>query len=381
MSASSSHRTRSSLAAAAAPLPNGSGAPAPATAKSKKSLASRRPSAAESRDDDADGGDGAASPGEESDGDKAGEEGAGATLPSYEDLLRAVRDLQQQQQQPLRGAAPRSAFDRRYKGDSGAALDDWIAHATQMLAFYTGLSRSDAVTWLATGLEGPALAWYQNAYKLQPPPTTDSLFTALRSRFQPINSEESTRYELAALKQGQKQSVDEYATRFLHLISLLPEESAASRIFQFRHGLRSAIDDKIRQTAEQPATLEKTIALAARLEGRSSTLAASGDSVNNVETEPTTASSAILARLAAMEQAIRSSAADSRDQRQKYDSRRDRGANKNGYSQPMWTQVPGMTKELADKRYAANQCLHCGSSEHRRRDCPDRAAGKAPRLN
>jgi len=47
----------------------------------------------------------------------------------------------------------------------------------------------------------------------------------------------------------------------------------------------------------------------------------------------------------------------------------------------MWMQVPGMTKDLADKRYAAGQCLHCGSDSHRRRDCPERAEGKAPRLN
>ncbi len=209
--------------------------------------------------------------------------------------------------------------------------------------------------------------------------TSDALYAALRKRFQPINSEESTRYELAALKQGPKQSVNDYSTRFLHLISLLPTESEASRVFQFRHGLHSAIDDKIRQTAEQPTTLEKTIALAARLEGRAH--APAGEQLANVETPPPDTNSLILARLSAMEQALAARPAGGADERKKWDSRKNRGANKTGSFQAAWMQVPGMTKELADKRYAANQCLHCGSSEHTRRDCKDRTAGKPPRLN
>lgn len=279
---------------------------------------------------------------------------------------------------PITGPTPKGAFDRRYKGEGGAVLDDWISHATQMLAFYSGLTNTQAAVWLATGLDSAALAWYQNSFKHQPPASSSALFDALRTRFQPINSEETTRYELATLKQAPKQSVDEYSTRFLHLISLLPDESVASRIFQFRLGLHRAVDDRIRQAATQPTTLQEAIATAARIEGRSGPALSSGEHVSNMEVDP---SSLILARLAAMEQTIRVNAANNRDQRQQYDSRRDRGANKGSRFTPAWQRVDGMTKELADRRYAAHECLYCGSKEHTMRDCNDRTSKKAPRLN
>lgn len=271
---------------------------------------------------------------------------------------------------------PKGSFDRRYKGDGGAVLDEWISYGTQMLAFYSGLNGTQAAIWLATGLEGAALAWYQNTFKLQPPASGSSLFEALRKRFQPINSEETTRYELAALKQGPKQSVDEYATRFLHLTSLLPAEGVASRIFQFKLGLHRSIDDKMRQAASLPTTLEDTIALAARIEGRSVSSFHHHDGEQAANMEVDSVSSAILARLSAMEQKLDSS---HNSDRQQYDSRRDRGANKR--FTPAWQQIAGMTKELMEKRRAANQCFYCGSNAHSVRDCADRVNKKPARLN
>lgn len=268
----------------------------------------------------------------------------------------------------IQGPMPKGSFDRRYKGEGGATLDEWIAYATQMLAYYSGLASPQAASWLATGLEGAALVWYQNQFKQQPPSTSIELFTALRKRFQPIDSEETTRYELATLKQGAKQSVDEYATRFLHLTSLLPAESVASRIFQFRLGLLRPIDEKLRQNATIPSTLEEVIALAARIEGRS--MPPSLEQVANMEMEST-----ILARLAAMEQSITASQNRS-EPRPQFRTRGEKGDKR-----PFWQQIPGMTKELADKRYAANQCTYCGSGEHRMRDCIDRVSKKPPRLN
>jgi hypothetical protein len=270
---------------------------------------------------------------------------------------------------------PKGSFDRRYKGDGGAVLDEWISYGTQMLAFYSGLNGTQSAVWLATGLEGAALAWYQNQFKLQPPASGSALFDALRKRFQPINSEETTRYELAALKQGPKQSVDEYATRFLHLTSLLPDESVASRVFQFRLGLHRSIDEKLRQAASLPATLEDTIALAARIEGRG-VPSVHGEQLANMEMD--SVSSAILSRLAAMEQKFDSSSNSSAGNRQPYDSRRDRGANKQ--FTPVWKQIPGMTGELAEKRRAAHQCYWCASGAHTLRDCADRVNKKPANL-
>jgi hypothetical protein len=276
-----------------------------------------------------------------------------------------------------REPAPSKPFDGVYKGEGGATLDDWVAQAKQMLSFYSGLQATAQAAWLATGLRGAALAWYQNRFKAQPPASGDALFDALRQRFQPINSEETTRLELAQLKQGPKQTVDEYATRFLHLTSLLPDESVASRVFQFRFGLHRAIDEKIRSAATQPTTLQEAIALAARLEGRSAS--SSSSDCSNIEVDVV---QALTARLAAMEQSI--AAGVSRGpknspppKQDNYQLRRERGANK-GFMQ---TPVPGLTSEMARQRLDNHQCLWCASSEHTKRDCPDRVNGKAPKLN
>jgi hypothetical protein len=317
----------------------------------------------------------------------------------YEDELAQLRTIVLAQQRQLaelaqqlaqaatappaqqRGPMPKGAFDRRYKGDGGAALDDWITSAKRTRPLYTGMSEEYTLSWLAASLEGAALAWYESEYggTKPPPASADALFEALRRRFQPIDSEQTAMQQLYTLKQGAKQSVDEYATRYLHLLSKVPELPVQHTAFQFRLGLHRAIEEKINQTTPQPATLQETIALAARIEGRTGAAASSsGDHCANVEMDAT---SAILARLSAMEQTIRSTAASSREQRAPYDSRRERGANKGARNKPLWMNIEGMTKELSDKRYNANQCLYCGNSQHRLRDCPVRGSNKPPVLN
>ena len=64
----------------------------------------------------------------------------------------------------------------------------------------------------------------------------------------------------------------------------------------------------------------------------------------------------------------------------RYDSRRDRGANR-GTVGSVSSSVPGLSEAAAKARRENNQCYWCGSKEHTKRDCPDRAAGKPPRLN
>jgi hypothetical protein len=324
---------------------------------------------------------------------------AGASPPQLAGLMQMIAQQQEQLRLLTRlASAPSSAsasaplpreptpskpFDSVYKGEGGATLDDWVAQARQMLSFYSGLRATAQAAWLATGLRGAAFAWYQNRFKAQPPASGAALFDALRQRFQPINSEETTRLELAQLKQGPKQTVDEYATRFLHLTSLLPEESVASRVFQFRFGLHRTIDEKIRSAASQPTTLQEAISLAARLEGRSAASAPGDSGCAAMEIDATTAALlAVSTRLAAMEQSFAASNSRGQPHQQQqqprpYDSRRERGANKGSRFAP----VPGLTPEIARQRLESNQCLWCGSGDHIKRDCPDRVNKKAPKLN
>lgn len=275
----------------------------------------------------------------------------------------------------VQGPMPKGSFDRRYKGEGGSTLDEWISAAKRTRPLYSGMNEQYAVAWLAASLEGAALSWYESRFDdpNSPPASCAALFEELRKRFQPIDSEHTAMRELYALRQGAKQSVDEYATRFLHLLSKVPNLAVPFAIFQFRQGLHRSIDERINQVPTQPTALQETIALAARIEGRSA-VSSNGDQVSNMESD---ASSAIMARLAAMEQTI--AASHSREQRQPYDSRRGRGANKT-YT-PAWQHIPGMTRELMEKRRAANQCFYCGSGEHSVRDCADRVNKKPARLN
>jgi hypothetical protein len=274
------------------------------------------------------------------------------------------------------GPLPRGSFDRRYKGEGGAALDDWISAAKRTRPLYSGMTEEHAVVWLAASLEGAALSWYESRFDAPhaPPASCAALFDELRKRFQPIDSEQTAMRDLHALKQLPKQSVDEYATRFLHLSSKVPAMPEPFAMFLFRQGLHRPVEDRINQAATQPATLQETIALAARIEGRG-TAAQGSEQASSMETD----APSLVAQLAAMmDQKIEAAARSSRPQ-QPYDSRRNRNANKS--SVPSWQLVQGLSKETADKRRAAGQCYHCGSGDHSLRDCKDRAAGKAPRLN
>ena len=283
-----------------------------------------------------------------------------------------------------RAPAPRDAPKERYAGEGGLIdkLDAWVRSATRMLAFYEGISDKAAVAWLATGLDGAAGDWFDEEVHStgQAPATPSLLFDGLRRRFQPVNSAETARRDLDVLRQSKGMSVNDYTTRFRQLITHLPSDSAETRMFQYRRGLLSHLEDKIAQAEPQPATLDKLIALAARIEGRAASQGrGSNDQAAGAETdsppviESTEQLNALLERTAAM-------AAEAAVRQHGYDSRRIRGSNKGSRDQPLWKLV-GLTKEEGDRRRAANLCMHCAGTGHVYRDCKERAAKKPARLN
>jgi hypothetical protein len=285
-------------------------------------------------------------------------------------------------------AAPRDALRDKYAGEPGLALDTWIAKVRRLLSFYDQLSDARAVAWLATGLDGAAGDWfdeYRTAHGA-PPPTPAALFATLRTRFQPINAAETARRELDALRQGVLGvSVNEYTTRFRALIAHLPMTDEGSRIYQYRRGLLATLEDRIAQAEPQPATLEATIALAARIEGRT---AGSGRTpqppqelaalLHPVSSSSTTDAAALAQRVSELESLVRSlqsspsqgpargRAASSRHDRSDADADR--------------PSVPGLSYEQARLRMESGRCLYCARSDHIARHCPDRAQNKPPTL-
>ena len=271
---------------------------------------------------------------------------------------------------PPRLSQPSRPLDKRYEGAGGIELDDWIGATRRTIAFYTGLDGASAVRFLATGLDGAAASFFD---ELNAPPTdAEALYSALRKRFQPVNSEETARRELDGLRQGQL-SVNDYTTRFRQLVARLPTDSAPTRIFQYCRGLQAAIEDKIAQAEPQPMTLDAVISLAARLEGRAGSSRKNGNQLSAAELEELPASVAQLNAL--LDKAVSRGAAAAKAA---YDTRANRGSNPRG--DPLW-KVVGLTYEEGQKRRSTNACMHCGVVGHIYRDCVNRLAKKPAKLN
>lgn len=275
------------------------------------------------------------------------------------------------------GPRPKAPYSERYKGEGGIALDKWINSATIAREFFTGMDDSTAVAWLAPALEDAALDWFI-AHRTQQgisPASPQALFAGLRGRFQPVNAKETARRDLDALRQN-KDSVNDYTTKFRRLIALLPDESEDSRIYQYRRGLIRPIEDRIMQAEPQPSSLEATIALATRVEGRWR--------VNHNSTEgaaPISFGTDVSAQLSAMvDAAVQRGLQSTSQSAQRHETRQDRGANKRAGDKTM-AQHFGLSEEVTRKRFDGGLCMHCGVTGHIRRECPDFAAGKPPRLN
>lgn len=274
-----------------------------------------------------------------------------------------------------RGPQPKNYYQTTYKGEGGTALDKWISSASMARRFFTGMDDASAVSWLAPALEDAALDWLTEYHTQRGtfPASPQELFDGLRERFQPVNAEETARRELDALRQN-KDSVNDYTTKFRRLIALIPGESERSQIYQYRRGLMRAIEDRIMQAEPQPASLAATIALATRVEGR--WRASHGSTESAAPIDLARDASAQLSALvdAAVQRSLQAS------QPPRHESRQDRGANKRAAGKTM-AQHFGLSEELTRQRFDNGLCMHCGVTGHIRRECPDFKANKPPRLN
>ena len=166
---------------------------------------------------------------------------------------------------------PRLPAPPSYDGRSAAALDGWLRELQQQFDWYRMNDDAARLQFVGALLKGVALDWWANlvdangaAQSESTRPTTYADFTArLRSRFQPINSAQTARTKLDSLRQGPKQSTNDYISEFRALLVRVPDMSEGDRVHRFLTGLRPAIATQLRMHGV--ATLDAAIVMAARV--------------------------------------------------------------------------------------------------------------------
>lgn len=140
-------------------------------------------------------------------------------------LQQQMQQMQHQQHQPpaaaaVRPAAPRIPNPPVYEGRA-LGLDDWLSAMRQQFRWYDAAMAADAdrIRFAITHLKGPALDWWEHLAAAAAPTTWAAMEAALRGRFQPVTSAESTRAKLSTLSQG-KASIHEYIATFAASSSL-----------------------------------------------------------------------------------------------------------------------------------------------------------------
>jgi len=310
-------------------------------------------------------------------------------------ISQLQQQLQQQQHQPppqpppphqppaaVRPSAPRIPSPPIYEGRA-TTLDDWLSALRQQFRWYDAAMASDAdrIRFGITHLKGPALDWWEHLGAATPATWTD-FESALRSRFQPVTSAESTRSKLLALSQG-KSSVHDYIATFRRLVVAVPDMSEADRLFQFTRGLAPTIATQLR--VHGVTTVDAAISMAARVgslgelaapQARSVVPAAAATSSSDMdltnvegldsETSGAEGSSPVTqAQLLVMINAMRNERSSNRSKESK-NGRKDVTA----AIAKRFKLTPEQVREHFDK----GQCFNCHSTEHSSRACPKKVS-------
>ena len=184
---------------------------------------------------------------------------------------------QQPAHAPAAPAAPRVERPRlppapAYDGRSAAALDGWLRELQQQFSWYAMNDDASQIRFAGALLKGTALDWWASlpdapaagaAADTAKPTTFATFVERLRGRFQPINSAQTARVHLDGLRQGAKQSVQDYISAFRTLLVRVPDMSEGDRVHRFLQGLRPSIATQLRVNGV--STLDASIAMAARV--------------------------------------------------------------------------------------------------------------------
>lgn len=269
-----------------------------------------------------------------------------------------------------------------FKGESDE-VEGWIREARQQVKRLPKREQvtERAVDFLAAGLKGPALVWFDEevSKSASPPSTPDALFAAIRSRFQPRRAAEVAIERLHELKQG-KLSVTVYTAKFRELLALLPADAfnESTKRDVYRIGLSPSLRQIVSQSATQPETLEALVEMAARIESNSKQGATSVAAME--ADEPSSSPSQLLAAISSLidnrlDGAGFNGRRDTREgSRSRSRSRAPPRRSPHRESDPLAKQSSEQRARLAER----NLCFYCASPGHRRFECPLEARGTPP---
>lgn len=288
---------------------------------------------------------------------------------------------------------PRLQAASTYDGRSAAALDGWLRELQQQFDWYRMNDDASRLQFVGALLKGVALDWWSNLVDSNGaaqsdstrPATYSDFIVRLKGRFQPINSAQAARTKLDSLRQGSKQSTNDYISDFRTLLVRVPDMSEGDRVHRFLTGLRPAIATHLQMHGV--TTLDAAIAMAARV-GTVAEYGASGrnpiippaaalpsfaatdmdlSNVEGLEGDATSESSTVTrAEYTALLNALKQ-------------SRSNKGSK--GPSGPRdvraeMMQRHNMTKEQVQKHFDEKLCFNCSQSGHPSRSCPNPRKGK-----
>jgi hypothetical protein len=285
-----------------------------------------------------------------------------------------------------------------YSG-SAVGLENWLREMKQQLDYYHTTTESVRVLSCAGQLRGVALDWWHNMEQVDKDAITsfDLLAAALRVRFHPINSAMSARMALDALHQG-SHSVNDYISHFRRLLTAVPTMSEEDKVHRFTQGLRKGSEAQKQLIMQEVNTLDKAIAMAARVGSLS--LFASG--VHYSSASPSAAPSSSAMDLSAMEvsgvegleqdtyfpaasasvssassipPAVQAELQSLRQQLNAINQSRNgnrNNSNRNKFSQSSHRRVPndGLTNEQRKQHLDNRTCFTCGGADHFANRCP-----------
>ena len=272
-----------------------------------------------------------------------------------------------------------------------ATLDDWTASMDRQFEWYA-TPDADRVRLAVAHTQGPAWDWWSTLAAPRPA-TWPLLQTALRRRFQPVNSAETARAKLIALSQG-KQSVNEYVDHFRRLLVRIPDMGAADQLFQFTRGLRPALATQLR--VQGVATMDAAINLAVRVgslsEMGAQAASSSGSSSNhapmdldNIEglKHDTAATSTDAPVTRAEFQQLLNAMRDNRRgaSSSSSSSSSNSSSNKGRFTPRGLPTISHLTPDQVKEYMDSNKCFGCASKDHRSRQCPKRKVGADGRVS
>jgi hypothetical protein len=333
-------------------------------------------------------------------------------------LVAALQQVQHQQQMaaaaaaaaappaaaPAQAARPRIPAASSFSG-SASHLDGWLREMKQQFEWYRHTADAEQVALAAAHLKGVALDWWSSLAVPAAPAAApggyaseqarlrasfDAFEAALRGRFQPVNSAQTARLALDALRQGARQSVHDYISAFRRLLVPLSDMSERDRVHRFVQGLRGPVQQHL--IIHDVATLDAAISMAARVGSLTQYAAASsaaphaaatagGDAmelsqldqtgVEGLEQEtgdsggpPDSDAPVSRAELHKMHQQLLAAMQQQRSGASKR-APFGRGDRRNGAPR-----VPGLSVQQVRERMDSGLCLVCGQPGHRKYDCP-----------